>query len=301
MQRLVVSESKYPTEGRFPFVNFVQCVIYTLSDHCKGLNTPWTRLWRNGAIADPSIIVRVGNLLFRSIEQRSPTLQTLSNDIMGQHWPLTPIVKSALKDAKVRAVFDTENANVTWSLDIPLELMFRLTAADWDTLVAYCLASEKCPLSRHVLLFRTDQSLVDFVYDNNQTLDMILEVVLGTYHLFGPDWIKSPYHRNAMQRLRYMIDYAQKQSLWTNIDDIASVLLLPTVEMIQLADPVIDWGNAKFSVPDAAEKHMQIPVASYIVGRLNHANTEASRRTASAINEVILIREFETKMDIVDE
>lgn len=294
--------SSFPLSAfqRFPLVNFIDCVVRTLLGATRHSDSSsWIRAWYKGPISDPSLITKIGDRLYRSIEQRSPVLQSLSSDIMTQHWPLTPIVKSVLKGARVEHVFTDED--VTRRLCVPVEiLMFRLTVGDWDTLLAYCLETDPNPICEKVLLFRTNQSLFDFVCDHSYTPDTVLEPALSQLHRLnlGDD----PRYRNVMQRLEFLVEHAKKQAMWTKIRDIGSLLLLPTVEIVQLVDPVIDWDTIKLQLPDEKERqaYMKTPVVTRLAWRLSQSQSDSSKKTSGILYDLILSKDFATKMDIVD-
>ena len=280
----------------FGFVNFIECVIRSLK---HSPSTPWIHAWCRCPISDPSLIVDIGDLLFRSVESRSPVLGTMEG-IVNHHWPLTPVVKVALKGAG--PIIQYEEKSVTYEIRVPTELMFRLTAPDWDTVLAHCLSSSIRPICKHTILFRSDQSLFDFVCDHGYTPDTVLEQVLAEVHgLCIPDNDKMT-RANVTQRVKYMVDYMQKHAPDTKLREVASILLLPFVELEEIVEPVFDWEDATFTLPEdrICAAYLRNTVATRIAQRFEQCQAPKAKIIASTIYDIVLSRDFSAKMDLTE-
>lgn len=285
----------------FGLVNFIECVARSFKRQQQStlLSTPWTESWCRGPISDPRLVVDVGNLLYRSIEARSPALRTLEG-IVEHHWPLTPIVKTALKGAG--PMIEYEEKSVSYTIRIPTELMFRLTVPDWDTVLVHCLSSSLQPICKYILLFRNDQDLFDFVCDHGYTPDTVLEPALAKIHhlcIFDND---TRTHANVSQRVQYMVNYARKHAPDAKINEVGSILLLPSTQLLEIVEPIFDWENAVFTVPEATDStpYLRNAVATRIAQRFDQYQTPQAKSIANTIYDLVLSKDFSTKMELTE-
>lgn len=261
----------------------------------------WTKSWLIGPLADPTLVVDVGNILYQSSEARSPVARTQLEGIITHHWPLNPIVKTVLNDA-VELIQRAENGAIYTSLRVPTELMFRLTASDWDTVLVHCLSTWIRPISRCILLFRSDRNLFDFVCDYAQSPDTVLETLLNDLYRLYLLAMDQRRKDNVMQRLHYMVKYTQKHNPDAKLSDIGSILLLPWVELVDIVEPIVNWDNATFTVPDEKDCNTRLTpaVAMRIARRLDRSTSEQSRAIAKSVREMALAQDFSTKMDLTE-
>lgn len=284
----------------FGLMNFIECVARSLQHSASSSTSiPWIESWCKGPIADPRLMVDVGNLLYRSVEARSPVLRTLEG-IVEHHWPLTPVVKTALKGAG--PMIQYEEKSVTYTIRIPTELMFRLTTSDWDTVLVHCLSSSPQPICKHILLFRNDQDLFDFVCDHGYTPDTVLEPALSKIHHLCIADTDTRCHATVSQRLQFMVNYARKHAPDAKLNEVGSILLLPTLQLLEIVDPIFDWENAVFTVPEPSDftPYLCNAVATCIAQRFDRYQTPKAKSIASTIYDLVLSKDFSTKMDLTE-